>query len=281
MRMNSQPEGSKPWHRMRIVAGWGLCALPVVALAFTPVLLSHGQPRIVAAAGAAAPSAQPGVGIGGGTPGGQNDSPDIQPPGPHSRFNSGNSLPMTQQDWDNAEEWMEKNAPRRWAYLQTVKNTNAQAFRREFREFFLPRIHQINWLQLNDKKLYDLRMQRIQLEDDAFGMLQDLIGAKTSTEKSALTSSLKEKLGEMYDNTLAERQQRINELATFVQTEQEKLKDDQQPDHREKHVENTLNRALQTGSLENPSRDGNPHMPHGPGPMSPPPGPQTQPSPAN
>jgi hypothetical protein len=281
MPMNSQPEGSKPLRRMRIAAGWGLCALPVIALAYGPLLYLRGQPTVVAAAGPAAPPVQPNAGSGGGAPAGQNESSDFQEPGQHSRFNSGNSGQMTQQDWDNAEQWMEKNAPRRWSYLQTVKNTNAQAFKREFREFFVPRIRQINWLQQSDTKLYDLRMQRIELEDEAFGMLQDLVASKNPTEKTALTNSLKGKLGDMYDNTLAERQQRINELATFLETEQQKLKDDQQPDHRDKHVENTLNRALQTGSLENPSRENAPHMPHGNGPMFPPPPPQTQPSPAN
>jgi hypothetical protein len=277
MCMNSQPEESKCLHRLRVAAAWGLCVLPVLALAEMPQAF-RGRP-VPAAGGSDGTVGQP-IGPAAGAPQNQGDSPDNQPPGPRQRFNGGMPGQISQQDWDTSEQWMEQNAPRRWAYLQSIKSTNAADFRREFREFFVPRIRQINWLKQNDAKLYDLRMKRITLEDQAFGMLQDLGAAKDTDAKATLTSSLKEKLGEMYDNTLDERKHRIDELATILQTEQAKLKDDEQPDKREKHVENSLSRALQTGSLEAPPHDNNPHMPHGGGPPASSP-PTTQPSPAH
>jgi hypothetical protein len=265
MPKNSEPVTSSNWHRLRVIAGWGVCALPILALAEASFVL-HGRPAALAAAanGPAAASGQPiqQTGPTGPSMPGQNDA-DMPQGGPHRGPGQGNSGPMSSQDWEKAEKWMEQYAPKRWAYLQSIENTNPTEFRREFREFFFPRIRQINWLQQSDSKLYDLRMKRIQLEDDAFGILQDLNSTKNSDDKGKQTVLLKGKLGEMYDNTLDERQQRINELTTFIQTEQKKLNDDQQADRREKHVENSLNRALQTGSLDNPNRDNTPHLPHG------------------
>ena len=159
---------------------------------------------------------------------------------------AGNFGPVTAQDWDKVKQWMQENAPRRWGYFQSIRTTNSREADRDFREFVVPRIRQIKWLEQNDKPLYDLRMQRVHLEDQAFGMLQDLTASTNSDAKNKLTDSLKAELGEMYDNTLAERQLRIVELESFLQNEKKQLAEDQLSARKDKHVANTLKRVLET-----------------------------------
>jgi hypothetical protein len=189
-------------------------------------------------------------------------------------MNGGNPSP---EDLKADEQWMEENAPRRWEYYQSLVATHQPGANRMFREFILPRIHQIKWLEKNDPKLYDLRMQRVKLEDDAFGLLEDLNTAADPKIKATLTGQLKQKLADMYDNTLSERQQRIDELTASLQSAQKELTADEDPDHKAKHVEASLQRALETGNLENPREPG-PHMHGGPGMMPPP---STQPAPGD
>ncbi|HEX4123250.1 MAG TPA: hypothetical protein VHY37_00880 [Tepidisphaeraceae bacterium] len=260
---------------MRLLGGWGVCVLPLLALADAPF---SGPARPVAAAAATEQSAPVTTSSQAGPQGAPPSTPsdtDNQPLPRHQRLGFNNASP---EDLKADEQWMQENAPRRWQYYQSLVATHQPGANRVFREFILPRIHQIDWLKQNDPQLYDLRMQRVKLEDQAFGMLQDLTSATDPKTKATLRDQLKQKLGEMYDNTLAERQQRIDELTASLKNAQIELDADEKPDRRAKHVEESLQHALETGSLENPKRENGagPRMHGGPGMMSPPP-PSTQP----
>ena len=271
--MNSQceshPNGrSVKWRRLRLLAGWGVCMLPLFALANAP---RSGPAHAYAAQQTQpVPDQQPPT-----LPPLPDSNDNTQPPPRHQHLGMNNGNPSP-EDLKADEQWMQANAPNRWQYYQSLVATHQPGANHMFREYILPRIHQIKWMEKNDPKLYDLSMQRVKLEDDAFGLLQKLNAATDPATRTTLTDQLKQKLADMYDNTLTERQQRLDELTKMVQAAQKELVADEQPDHKAKHVEETLDRALQTGTLENPHEPG-PRM-RGPGMMPPP---STQPAPSD
>jgi hypothetical protein len=255
--MNSGHEQLGIWPQARKWAGWGLCVLPLLALAEAP-MVGGGSPKLTAAQAAPAPGESPAP-----------DSPDMRPRGDARRFGMngpGGSNPVTDQEWQQAEEWMKANAPRRWAFYQNLRATNPRASFHEFREYIAPRIRQLYWLQQHDKPLYDVRMQRVKLEDEAFGLLQDMKSTtKPAGTNDELTAALKQKVGDLYDNTLTERALRIQELQALLLKQQKELTQDQEPDKRDKHIDENLKRILDTGSLDTP-RDNQPRGANGGGP---------------
>ena len=128
------------------------------------------------------------------------------------------------------------------------------------------RIRNLERLKAQSPAVHELRLKHIQLEDDAFGLYQDLKAAGKGAEKDKLQSELKAKIALLFDNAMAERQQRIEELQTFLARQREAVEKDSQ--QRKQLVDADYDKFVETGNLEFRSKDPSPEEFAPPGPSS-------------
>jgi hypothetical protein len=160
-------------------------------------------------------------------------------------------------EWTQAEAFMKDNSPRRWAAFEKIPGDNPH--RLTVMRAFYGRYRMLQSLRDEDPALYDLRMKRLKLEDNVFGLVWDLKHEDAPDAKQKIQTDLKAEVVELVDVGIQERGRRIERLETALKDEKERFAKDQ--NNREGLVKEQLERILKDDN-------GDPMRPPSPGEQS-------------
>jgi len=133
--------------------------------------------------------------------------------------------PIDENKWNEAVEFMRQHSPRRLAFVLSLPEG---PFRDGIRRYILGRYRDLQGLNdQNEMELHDLVVQRLELEDQAWGLAVDLAGAEKNEDQSRLHKELSDKVRQLVTLGFQERQLRIGRLERAVQQEKDKLAEDQ------------------------------------------------------
>lgn len=121
-------------------------------------------------------------------------------------------------DWSEVERFLETNSPNRWAAFKNLAPEQQQRLRR----FILPRIRV---LLRDDDEFMELRKQQIRIEDQMFGLVQQI---RSADQPDPLKEQLRETVRQLVELRMKERELRIARLRMAVQEETQRLQQDQQ-----------------------------------------------------
>jgi len=160
-------------------------------------------------------------------------------------------------EWTQAEAFMKENSPRRWAAFEKIPGDNPH--RLTVMRAFYGRYRMLQGLRDEDPALYDLRMKRLKLEDNVFGLVWDLKHEDAPDVKQKIQTELKAQVVELVDVGIQERGRRIERLETALKDEKERFAKDQ--NNRDGLVKEQLDRILKDDN-------GDPMRPPSPGEQS-------------
>jgi hypothetical protein len=143
---------------------------------------------------------------------------DGRPPGMGPGFRRGDgrwSVPPDDDEWARIQKFMKEHSPRRWDAL--AKLTSEQQNRLKsviWRRYRLLEIIKAN----NDENFYNLRVKRLEIEDEIFGLTRDLRTASSEKEVE-IHRKLKETIGQLLDVGVLEHQARISRWEKMIADE--------------------------------------------------------------
>lgn len=131
-------------------------------------------------------------------------------------------------DWrqfrEQLKKFCEEHSPRRWKEIEESAKAGERFSMRA--AGMAMKFRALQSLEKEDKELYAIKVKQIEIEDEEFGLVQDIQSAKTLSDDakvSALSATLREKTTLTVKLHLDERTHRIARLEKFLKKEQEKL----------------------------------------------------------
>lgn len=133
--------------------------------------------------------------------------------------------PIDENKWNEAMDFMGRHSPRRLAFVLSLPEG---PFRDGIRRYILGRYRDLqNLKDQNETELHDLAVQRLEGEDQAWGLAVDLAKSDNPEEQTRLRNELSEKVRQLVSLGFQERLLRIERLERAIQQEKDKLAADQ------------------------------------------------------
>ncbi len=130
--------------------------------------------------------------------------------GTYAPDNPANNEPLTAEERTAAEKFMETNSPKRWEKLKGIREERKDRILTLVRN----QMRMLDRLKTDDPKIYDLRMSRMQIEDEMFSLVWKLKHDKDNTaDKDALRASLHDEVQKFVDNSLGEQKIHVEQHA--------------------------------------------------------------------
>jgi TolA-binding protein len=135
--------------------------------------------------------------------------------------NTNNIRPFTPQEWDDMMAFLEENSHARWYVLSNLHLPENSPIRlgaiREWRNY--------NFTKEHFPAVADEMLKRYKLEDELFGLTIKAVSSDQSDEE--IRDLIKNKISEMVQLDLSERQLRIDKLQKLLDAEKQNLQRDQ------------------------------------------------------
>jgi hypothetical protein len=143
---------------------------------------------------------------------------DGRPPGMGPGFRRGDGrwgIPPDDEEWGRIQKFMKEHSPRRWDALSKLNNDQQNRLKQViWRRFRLLEMIKNN----NDDTFYNLRVKRLETEDEIFGLTRDLRNASTEKEVE-IRRKLKDAIGQLLDLGVQEHQARITRWEKLIADE--------------------------------------------------------------
>jgi hypothetical protein len=140
---------------------------------------------------------------------------------------------ISEEKWAEVERFMKEHSPRRIRRFEDVPEERKE----RLRQFMTRRFDGIQQSRVQDPTLYELRVKRIEIEDEIFDLGLELKDAERG-ESQATRAKLRAKLKELVENGLAERKHWLARAEQRVNTERDGIK--RQEENLESFVDNQL-----------------------------------------
>lgn len=125
----------------------------------------------------------------------------------------------TDAQWNEMLAFMKQHAPRRAIVLASMPSERAQ----RIKIFAYGRYKELMELQKEDPDIYNKRIHNMELEDAAFGLVMDIKKQTDPKQKEAMTQQLREKVAQIVQAWLDERQHRIEKVEQSLAKEKDVL----------------------------------------------------------
>ncbi len=127
----------------------------------------------------------------------------------------------TEDEWADISRFMQQNCPRRWDAYQAL-HPNQQG---RLKMVMANSYWTLQRLQRSDPQIYDLRMQRLPIEDEIFGLAHDM--KASDGPKEAMRAQMAKRLAEWFDIGLKIQQLRVAQLESQLTSAKERLTEQQ------------------------------------------------------
>lgn len=128
----------------------------------------------------------------------------------------------SEEELEDIAAFMREFAPARWAAMESLPDSGA--VRRSVMVYVVARWRHLQVLREEDTQLYDIKVQQMTVEDAIYGLLAR---TRTPAEREPLRKSLREKVTELVNLGLKEREHRIERLRQALKVEEDRLAKDQ------------------------------------------------------
>jgi hypothetical protein len=123
-----------------------------------------------------------------------------------------------EDDWSEIAAFMKENCPKRWEQYQKLPPDRQD----QLKWIVSRRWRLMQWVKTTNKDLYELQVNRWRVEDEVYGLTQDL-KKTTSTDEPTVRAKLRSKIGEMIDLRSKERQMRIKRWEEQIAQERDMI----------------------------------------------------------
>jgi hypothetical protein len=130
--------------------------------------------------------------------------------------------PPSDEEWQEAAAFAQQYCPNRLEALDQLEELQ----RERLRAALYARYQHLAQIKENDAEVYELRLKRLQLEDEVFGALRAVRQAAEGGQ-SAARDAYRAKVTALIQNGLAERALRLERLERSVASERDRLQKDQ------------------------------------------------------
>ncbi len=178
---------------------------------------------------------------------GERRGSDTRPPGmgPGFRRSDGRwGVPPDDEEWARIQKFMKEHSPRRWDALNKLTPDQQNRLKSViWRRCRLLEIIKNN----NDENFYNLRVKRMEVEDEIFGLTRDLRNSSSEKEPQ-IRRKLKETIGALLEIGVQEHQARISRWDKMIADE--KLAMDREKQDRENLIKKHIRAAeRESGTL--------------------------------
>jgi hypothetical protein len=132
------------------------------------------------------------------------------------------SEPISDDRWAQLGAFMKQYSPKRWERMSDLSDEA----RNRIGHMIDRRLTQLDWLKEADPKVYDIRVKRMRIEDEIFGLGWQLTHDRPDHPEK-LRAKLKSQVTALVHNKLDERRTRIHEMQARLDQERQSLKEDQ------------------------------------------------------
>lgn len=217
---------------------WLVCAAPVVSLA-----------------------------EGGGKAGRSERPAEVQRAEKHEYTPGKRPSPAGDDVWPEVENFMKAHSKRKWAVYQKLDPEKKRVLRGQLINRY------VELKRVANKDVYELEVQRVEIEDEMFGALSDLKRARSPREKERIRSeALRPAVAKLIRNRMQVRQVRLTILENQVNRVRTEVQHDEQlKSDAAKFDTLVTNRArqIERAEVSGPVRPApNRHPPAGPGPAT-------------
>jgi hypothetical protein len=163
----------------------------------------------------------------------------------------------SEQEWADLSSFMKEMSPKRWEIFENLPD--GSLLRERTRGLFLSRYRMLVKTKTEDPALYQTLVERIKLEDTIYELVANL--NKATAEKASQAdlesqrNEVKTNVANLVDLGIKERRIRIERLERSLQTERQKLQEDQK--NRDDLVTRRMHQFIEAGS-ELQRSEGNP-----------------------
>ena len=171
--------------------------------------------------------------------------------------------PMREEaDWAKVEEFFKENSPRRYEAFQQMGDVGKSTARQMiFRRFAFVYSTIAPPQAREPREIVENRTRQIHLEDDIFGIKVDM--AKTGADQEKFKSELRNKVEELIDTRLAEKELIVARLKQALDEQSKQI--ELARERRELSVKETYNAILSTDYIPGPGPGPGPMHRRGPG----------------
>jgi len=141
--------------------------------------------------------------------------------------------PVNPEEWEYVDRFMNQWSPNRWAKFKEIPD---EGRKQRLRGFVAQRYRAMQELRQNDPKVYDVRLQRLQIEDKIFDLGWKLNHDADNVEQTR--TALRAQLRLLIENRIQERTLRVAQLEGRLSTEKERLSEE--TTHKEKAIEASM-----------------------------------------
>lgn len=128
--------------------------------------------------------------------------------------------PVTNEEQAEVEKFMSTYSPKRWEKSKSIRPDKKNDLLRLMRN----QMRSLQRMKLEDPKIYELRLQRLPLEDDIFSLgWQVKHPTEGGESEEQLRAKLRQKIREFVDNSLAEQTLRIEHMQERLRRQQDDL----------------------------------------------------------
>ncbi len=162
------------------------------------------------------------------TDGGRGDrsgagQPMMRPRGWGQRMGDGRPFwSISEEEWGQVQQFMKENSPQRWQAYQDLSGEQQEKLKMTIAR----RYRMLQFLKNNEPEMYDVRLKRMGVEDQIFGLTRELKSA-TPADRPKIEEKLKSKLGDLVDLGIQEHQARIQRFQKLISQEQDQLSREQ------------------------------------------------------
>lgn len=134
----------------------------------------------------------------------------------------------TGEEWKRAEAFMQANSPNRWKWYESIDDENRK---NGMRRFLWWQYQPTEELRRSNRELYDLKVSRIRLDDQAFAAALDAKApGLTDAQRTDREAKLKGLVSEVVKLDRDERRARIDRLKRDLEKEEKALAELDRPD---------------------------------------------------
>jgi len=131
---------------------------------------------------------------------------------------------IPESEFKEAYEFFEKFSPKRTAAFNGMEDDH----KARFKPLIVARYYEWKWLGKDNPELRGIKEKQIRVEDAIFGIKLSLHDVEDPSERTKLEKELKEKVEELVQARMDEREQRLKRLAELVKEERKKLEKDRE-----------------------------------------------------
>jgi hypothetical protein len=160
-----------------------------------------------------------------------------QPAQARSRAAQPPAPPVSDAEWESVAGEMRRHMPQAWARLEQVPPARQARMKR----MFVERFRELQRLAQREPEQYRREIELVELEDEVFGLARQLWpgAARGGDDRGEVRKALREKVGQLVDLRIRNREARIERLAKALETERGRLEADKR--NREVVVERQFN----------------------------------------